>query len=570
MIILGIHDGHNASACLLVDGKIVAAVQEERFTRVKNQAGFPANAIEWVLSFGGYGPEDIDYIALAGESSVPQIQEEILSEYRNSSSLTANAKRLLKKTPLKGLVVERRKQRRLQDVRRAGLPAERASFVEHHLAHASAAYYGLADFARPILVLTCDGEGDYLCATVNIGESGKLRRIASIPHTESIGAIYAMTTFILGMVPLEHEYKLMGMAPYAPDEGSEKVFQLLDHLFYFPSENGLVWHRTNSCPETLYSYSFFKRLYELKRFDWICGGLQKFTERILVTWVQNCVRHTGIHNIALSGGVFMNVKANKAISEISEVESLFVFPSCGDESNAIGAAYQIYANMTKEMPAGIDTLYLGPEYDNNEIKRKFENVAGEKIVVKECVDIEAEVARLLNEGEIVARFKGRMEFGARALGNRSILADPSNQEVIRIINDMIKSRDFWMPFAPSILVERARDYLVNPKGIRSPYMMMAFDTTGGPKELRASLHPYDCTARPQVVEESHNPSYHYLLRCFEELTGRGAILNTSFNLHGYPIVSSPEDVLLVFEKSGLQFVAIENFLLQKSRTTRGE
>jgi carbamoyltransferase len=173
------------------------------------------------------------------------------------------------------------------------------------------------------------------------------------------------------------------------------------------------------------------------------------------------------------------------------------------------------------------------------------------------------MSRLLSNGEIVARFKGRMEFGARALGNRSILADPSKREVIRTINEMIKNRDFWMPFAPSILVERRSEYLINPKNIESPYMIMSFDSTEKIDQIFAASHPYDKTVRPQVVNKDWNPEYYNILQEFERLAGRGAILNTSFNLHGYPIVCSPQDALQVFSDSGLEFMGIGDFLVKK-------
>jgi carbamoyltransferase len=268
----------------------------------------------------------------------------------------------------------------------------------------------------------------------------------------------------------------------------------------------------------------------------------------------------------------MNVKANKRIMELPEVESVYVFPSCGDETNSFGAAFLVYAHERTRKGLPIDSepmgpLYLGSEFDDGEIKAVLKEYPFRHQYVE---TIEKEIAYLLAKGEIVARFKGRMEFGARALGNRSILADPSRREVIRTINDMIKNRDFWMPFAPSILAERAPDYLINPKNIAAPYMVMAFDTACNTDQFCASVHPYDRTVRPQVVNASWNPGYYSLLKEFEKLTGRGAILNTSFNLHGHPIVCTPRDALQVFSDSGLRFMGIGNFLVEKheSRLTR--
>ena len=211
------------------------------------------------------------------------------------------------------------------------------------LPSASSAYYGWARFDEDVLVLTSDGSGDRVCASVNVGRNGKLECIAEIDDSESIGFIYSMTTCLLGMAPLEHEYKVMGMAPYAERKHAEQLSGELRSLFKFDSPDGMLWSRRNGCPETYCSYRYLQNMFELKRFDWICGGLQKFTEEFITEWVRNCIKATGIRKVALSGGLFLNVKMNKAIMELPEVEDLFIFPSCGDETNAIGAAYYAYA-----------------------------------------------------------------------------------------------------------------------------------------------------------------------------------------------------------------------------------
>ena len=568
MIILGIHDGHNAAAAVVQDGRLVAALQEERLTRDKNQPGFPRNAVKTILEMRRLVPSDVDYIAMGGYETAFPGGEANLRAYSASSTWPENVKRLAKKTFIRQVVRSQRMKRRMDEAVRAGFGEDQVVFVEHHTAHAAGAYYGLANYDDDILVLTCDGYGDGLCATVSIGRAGRLQRLFEIPESESIGCIYSKVTFLLGMKPLEHEYKLMGLAPYAPEYGVDRAYGKLRRLMDFDGPHGLTWSRRNGCPETYYSYEFFRNLLERQRFDWICGGLQKFTEEMLVTWVKNCIAHTGIHKLALSGGVFMNVKANKLIAELPEVESLFVVPSCGDESNSIGAAYSIYSQETgnPKMIEGIGPLYLGPDYDRSAIENvlaAFENRLAFTYEYLEDGQMEERVASLLAEGQIVARFNSAVEFGARALGNRSILADASSMSVVKTINEMIKNRDFWMPFAPSMLQERADDYIVNPKQIEAPYMILAFDTTDKIGDLVAAVHPYDLTARPQVVTKGFNPSYHRLLKAFEQITGRGVVLNTSFNLHGFPIVCSPEDAMHVFENSGLGYMALGDFLVQK-------
>jgi carbamoyltransferase len=585
MLILGINDGHNASVCLYEDGELIAAVGEERLRRVKNWTGFPEKALFECLRIAGRGMGEVNYFAVAGIGAglYCNSRDEVIAMYRNGVDYgrkywAERFKRAVTKTLYRGPIRElyrstafweardhNRWRSRVADLLRLGVPEGKIVLVGHHLAHASSAYYGWARFDEDVLVLTSDGSGDRVCATVNVGRNGKLECIAEIGDSESIGFIYSMTTCLLGMAPLEHEYKVMGMAPYAERKQTEQLSDELRSLFKFDSHDGMLWSRRNGCPETYCSYRYLQNMFELRRFDWICGGLQKFTEDFITEWVRNCIKATGIRKVALSGGLFLNVKMNKVIMELPEVEELFVFPSCGDETNAIGAAYYVYAQ--HEDPHSmrpLRDLYTGPEYNDDQIDRDIKIYPFRNRVSVERLDrIEDSVARLLAEGEIVARFKGREEFGARALGNRSILADASRFEVVKVINDAIKSRDFWMPFSPSVLDRRQDDYIVNPKKVAAPYMIMAYDSTDRISDFRAASHPYDLTIRPQVVYRDWNPSYYALLECFERLTGRGIILNTSFNLHGRPIASFPEDALKVFDESGLKNLAMGSYLLRK-------
>ena len=295
--------------------------------------------------------------------------------------------------------------------------------------------------------------------------------------------------------------------------------------------------------------------FEIDSFDDISRAIQLFTEKILVEWVKNCVEETKINKIVLGGGVFMNVKANQKIYNLSCVDKVFAFPSCGDESLSFGACWlHNYENTNEQIK--IDNIYLGGSFTNEKIKSEIDSFSFSKdISVKKYDNIEAEIAKKLSENNVVARFSGKMEWGARALGNRSILANPSDWENIELINSMIKKRDFWMPFAPSILHERHNEYISNPKKIHSPYMMLAFDSKEiARKNLKAAIHPRDKTARAQIVKKSENLKYHNLIRSFEDLTGIPAVLNTSFNLHGYPLVYTPKDAFEVFNKSGLQYL----------------
>jgi carbamoyltransferase len=286
---------------------------------------------------------------------------------------------------------------------------------------------------------------------------------------------------------------------------------------------------------------------------------------LLTAWVRNAIRETGIRRIACSGGVFMNVKANLAILELDEVEDMYVFPSCGDESNSIGAACWEAAR-AGEPVAPLEGLYFGEAIRDKEAEQALiaATGSGAKLTFHWEPDIERRTAEALAEGKIVARAKGPVEFGARALGNRSILARPDAPGVVRTINEAIKCRDFWMPFAPSVLAERASRYYSKPKGIASPYMMYAF--RAHPEKaaaFAAAQHPYDLTTRAHEVTAGHNPSYHRLLQEYEARTGEAIVLNTSFNLHGEPIVYSAADAVDVLVRSGLEYLAVGNWWVEK-------
>jgi carbamoyltransferase len=570
--ILGIHDGHSAAAALLDKGRIVAAVQEERLTRNKNQSGIPHQAIKDVLSMSGVTLAAIDRLAVNGEYMTydHHDREPLLENYAQSSNVIAKLKQPLKGTFVDDLYQRSKANDRAQRLAQIGFNNGRVASVEHHTAHASAAYYG-SGWKGKVLVLTCDGSGDRLSGSVSIGENGRLERIASIADNDSIGRLYAMVTYYMGMMPLEHEYKVMGLAPYVGDSSkAREEARLFAGLFEFHPQNPLVWRRRKGVPPMYSAYDFIRKLLYRRRFDLIAAGLQQFTEDILTQWVRNCIRETGIRRVVCSGGVFMNVKANKEILALPELEELFVFPSCGDETNSIGAAYWIYAQECLREERVIDLeplgpIYFGRSFHDDEAEIALQQFKGQsRFNYKHVEDIERLAAETIARGEVVARAKGRTEFGARALGNRSILARPDNPDVVRLINEMIKCRDFWMPFAPAVLAERADDYYIKTKPMQAPYMIIAFDSRPETRsKYPAGQHPYDFSVRAQEVTESDNCDFYRLIKYYEEITGEGIILNTSFNLHGFPIVYQPLEAIDVFDRSGLKYLALGNWWLEK-------
>lgn len=583
MITVGFYKGHNATACLLKDGQIIAAASEERFNRIKNADVFPKEAINYCLKKAGISAKDVDlyvriyehpegYVSPAGETKTPRFLDFILYPAKY-------LKRLTFQLPSFGFFIKYtysflsqyilapyfKMQFRANMARFLGIDRKKIIFANHHLCHAFAGYYGFVpqrDQLKNHLVITIDGEGDGLCSIVWTVKQGEWKKIAQTPGGHSIATFYGLITNFLGMKMNEHEYKVMGLAPYVSQYEREKVNPIFKDLFWV--DDDLVIH--SMYPSGSYLY-YFDRVLLHQRFDGIAAAAQVLIENLAVELIRKAIKKTGIKNVIVSGGLFMNVKANKKISEIAGVESLVVCPSAGDESAPFGGAFFGYKLLSKTdfLPKNVVNLYLGSDFSDEEIKNAIkQGKLGKKFLVKKYEIIEKEIAKLLAEGKIVGRFKGRMEWGARALGNRSILMDPSRVDLKSELNDQVKSRDFWMPFAATILEERAKDYIVNPKNINAFFMAIAFDTTAkARKDLAAAIHPADFTCRPQILRQEDNPDYYKLIKSFEQLSGIGAVLNTSFNYHGEPIVCSPQDALNTFKKTGLKYLAIGNFLITK-------
>jgi carbamoyltransferase len=580
MIVLGITDTHCATAAILKDGVIVGCASEERFTRLKNDAGYPRRAIDALLRQCRVTPADIDLVALAGtEAYARDWMNRVLHDPAYARAYygvgleppARGLRRRVRKVGARlGLANAAPGKVRLSEAERLafvrehlGTPRERIVTYEHHTCHAAAAYFGSHFAGAPALVLTNDNSGDGLCATASAAQAGTIGRREATPSAPgSLGSFYSFVTLLLGMKFGEHEYKVMGLAPYAPEGAAARATASLREVFDL--EPGpparFAWKRRGPRYRQLLAATLGHR------FDAVAAGAQRIAEEALLEWTRLMRQRHGGDRLALGGGVFMNVKANGRIAAEEWLRDLFVFPSCGDESNAVGAAYLGYAARGGTAPRGFGPAYLGPTVQPEDVETLIRRRhLDTRYRLSERDDgMAARIAELLVSDGVVARCAGHMEFGARALGNRSILANPSDPRVVRLINTMIKNRDFWMPFAPSILAERETDYLVNPKGLASPYMMLAFPTN--PKrrdDIAAAIHPHDGTARAHIVHQAWNPDYHRVIREFERRTGIGALLNTSLNLHGEPLVASPEDALDTFERSALPHLVLDRWLISK-------
>ena len=574
--VIGINEGSCASAALLKDGEIIAAASEERFSRYKNQWGFPEQAIKFCCDYAGIIPSKLDVFVLGFEDPYTHFTYGRGKE-REDEIVPSFLRRLALATPefeykfpifrylsdvgrsyYYRIYEPQNKQKQVEEISRAlKISSDKIYRVNHHLCHAYTAYFSNPFFRRKkTLVLTCDGMGDKLCAAIYVVENEKFNLIAETNLTSSLGYLYSAVTHYLGLKYHEDEYKVMGLAPYAKWPDYEKAYQVFERLLQL---DGLVFKTL--VPHRQFNY-YLKENLQYLRFDYIAAAVQKFTEDILIQWSKNAIKATNIKTLVCGGGTFLNVKANMLIANLPELEEVFFMPSAGDDTNSFGAAYCGYLTLGLGDIKPISNLYLGPEYSEADINKALEDYKQFKITRSK--HIEKEIASLLAKGQVVARFAGRMEMGARALGNRSILADPRNYRTVEKINKMIKMRDFWMPFAPTILSEKQQEYIINPKNIPSPFMAMAFETTPkGREDLAAAVHPYDKTARAQILIRTDNPGYYDVIKEFEKITGVAGLLDTSFNIHGEPVVCTPGDALSTLARSGLEYLALGPYIVSK-------
>jgi len=605
MTILAIHCGHNASAALMIDGAIVGAVQEERFTKRKNQVAFPARAIRHLIDVHlGGNTQRIDRIVLAskvidpislviGRYSEFDVADHIkenheywrpifydgrpadgrywVDMYRRGEKLNqdhnVDAESLMSKALPDAFrhVADVERQAAMKRIFGWNGPFE---ILDHHACHAYYAFYGqpIAEkFWQDILVLTADSMGDHLDWTAStVDEQGVLTRVG-YGFDHGVAKMYRFVTLLLGMKPNEHEYKVMGLSAFSK---SKAHITAVERVFF----EALDFRDGRFVREKPLKDGYFDLRDRLEghRFDNIAAGLQNWASAVTRAWIAYWLERTGKRSLCFSGGLSMNVKMNHDIATLPQIHRFGVPASGGDETTPIGACF-MSERLAGSHVKPLSHVYLGAVNPRDPENDWFEGLRRAKAppqdyAVCENVDHRA-IAKLLAAGHIVARCAGPMEFGARALGNRSILADPSRPENVKLINDAIKNRDFWMPFTPSILEEKADRYLIIPKGIVSPFMTIGYETTAqGRRDIPATLHPGDFSARPQFVSRQINREYWEIISAFEELTGIAALLNTSLNLHGDPMNSSVADAARTLALSSLAFLVIpgDRLLYKKS------
>jgi len=587
--ILSIHLGHNCTVGLSINGELRFLKSEERFNRIKNCVGFPVETVRYIKKeFLNNNLFSLDKVVIIDETGLAlnyiSKGKLIHKEYSkdpwliNKKNYFFNLILNLFNLELLSLFVKIKRQiyfiifnfffskkKSLKKIfslfKDVEFDLNKTYFYNHHECHALSFAYFYKNFQKKtFLIFTADGEGDNESSSVYTFKKS-IKKISSNSKDHSLGYLYMFVTEHLGLRGNEHEFKVMGMSSYGKNVHAERLSKKLREIFFLDN-NGNIKSKIIS---SLLKYKILE-IFRYERFDNICAGIQKFTENFLNEWIEFWIKKTGIKNIILSGGVFMNIKANMLILKSKYIKSLFVVPSSSDESLPIGALWKAN-NDSLITTKPISNLYLGSSYETiikNFIKKKYVTKKFKVTKFYNYKNLNNVASNLLKKNNIIARCSGREEWGARSLGNRSILCNPSNIENVKKINKLIKSRDFWMPFSPTILQEDKNLFLKHLKNFNLKYMtMLAESTPLAQKKLTAAVHPMDNTLRPQLLSKSDNPSYYDLIYQFKKKTGIGALLNTSFNLHGEPNVSNYEDAVNTVYKSDLKYLILENFLLEK-------
>jgi carbamoyltransferase len=583
---------HDSAAALLRDGMVVAAAQEERFTRKKHDPGFPANAIRYCLEAGGIGLDDVEHVVF---NEKPFLKFERLIE-----TYLANAPRGFRsfKAAIPVWIKEKLFQKAnlikaIEKIGAKGKVAERLLFAEHHQSHAASAYFP-SPFSEAV-ILTLDGVGEWATASVSLGKGRQLDIVREIRWPHSLGLLYSAFTYYTGFKVNSGEYKVMGLAPYGEPKYAQAI---LDHLIDL-KEDGSFW-----LDQTYFDYATGLRMTGPK-FDDLFGGkprdpkerltqrhmdlaasVQKVTEEVMLRMTRELARTYAVPNLCIAGGVALNCVANGKILRDGKFKNLWMQPAAGDAGGALGAALAAWhLHLGKDRPLngaldGMQGSYLGPSYAQGEVERRLA-AAGARFEVFADEPLLARTVESLAAGDAVGWFQGRMEFGPRALGGRSILGDPRNPEMQKTLNLRIKYRESFRPFAPAVLDTDVAEYFELDQA--SPYMLLVADVKRNrrrqlgeaeeklfgidklnvPRSDIPAVTHVDYSARIQTVHAETNPRFAALLKAWKAQTGCSVLVNTSFNVRGEPIVNTPEDAFRCFMGTEMETLVAGNCVLRK-------
>ena len=551
---------HDSAAALLVDGAMVAGAHEERFTRIRHDPAMPVNAVRYCLEAAGLGIGDIDYVVFYDKPFVKL--ERILVTYIATfpRSLPSFAK---------SIPVWLKEKLWIPRVIGKELDYEgEVLFAEHHQSHAASAF--LASPFEEAAILTCDGVGEWATTTQGVGRGNQFELMNEIRFPHSLGLLYSAFTYYLGFKVNSAEYKVMGAAPYGEPKYVDKILgELLDlredgsfklDMRYFAYDYGLTM--TNHRFAKLFGHPVRQMEGPMEQFHWdMAASVQKVTEEIVLRMARDLHAKTGMKNLCMAGGVALNCVANGRLIREGPFENLWVQPAAGDAGGALGAALFAYnCVLNKPRSFRMDHAYWGPEYSDEAIRR-YLDARGAPYETLPRNEMIQETARLLDEEQaVVGWFQGRMEWGPRSLGSRSILADARNEENWKRVNLKIKFRESFRPFAPACLEEKAQEWFEIDR--ESPYMLLVCQVKEG-RSIPAVTH-VDGSARLQTVNRSQHADFYDLLRAFDERTDCPVLINTSFNVRGEPIVCSPDDAYLCFMRTNMDVLVLGNQILRKA------
>lgn len=583
---------HDAAAALLVDGVPVAMSEEERFSRKKHDSVYPKLAIEFVLASGKITPAELDYVVFYEKPFIKfeRVLKTLLATWPMAPLVFASTIKsmFLEKLWIRSEIAEHLKIRR-----------DKILFSEHHLSHAASSF--LCSPYKKAAILTIDGIGEWATTTIGVGEGEKITVLDEIRFPHSLGLLYSTFTAFLGFEVNEGEYKVMGMAPYGKPKYAEKVRQLIkllpDGSFQLDLSYFEFYRSTHSSYSKKFLELFSKPRDPQSKFftkdsgwlpyfgerpaNWealaveqeyyadIAASIQKVTEEAIVHLARAVQKKTGLTSLAYAGGVALNSVANYDVLKQTPFKEIYIQPAAGDAGGALGAALSAHHSILgNHRNFVMDHAYYGPEYSDVDIetflkakKVAYKHMNDENELLDRC-------AGALASGKVIGWFSGKSEWGPRALGSRSILADPRNDDMKNIVNVKVKFREPYRPFAPSVLAEKAQDFFEIAGNVAEHYPLRFMLYVVPVKKSKAHIVPaithVDGTARPQAVYKETNPRYWKLIKKFEEKTGIPLLMNTSFNLKGEPIVTTPENAYSTFMRSGIDTLVLGNFIVEKS------
>ena len=558
MISLGINYSqmHDSSACVARDGEVLFAVAEERLSRLKHDSRFPSLAIAACLDSVRVRPDELDFVCFGWPPAAAALKHDLKCMATGAMPLDYVD---IVSTLRRNLSFTRAGNGENEFRRYFGPTKAVFRHVDHHLAHAISAYAfsGFDDSA----VLVLDGRGAWEATSLWRGHDGMLEHVWTLPWPNSLGLFYAQFTYYLGFQPYSDEWKVMGLAPYGEPGIDLRDFIIPDDHPYKVSARRLLG-RSSAPIADIVSRLGPQRAPESEiepRHKDLAFAVQDACEEAMMTLARAALEKTGCRNLCLAGGVALNSKANGKIAASGLVEHIFVQPAASDEGVCLGAALAPYMDDCGKLPLHkMRHAYLGSESSDEEI---YKILTTYKLRATRVADPAEPAAEMLAKGKILGWFQGRMEFGPRALGNRSILANPRDPEMNAKVNKVVKFREWWRPFAPSLLAEVADEYLES--AIDSPFMILTAQVRPGKRSVIPSVTHVDGSARPQTVERDVNPLYWRLIDAFGQRTGVPVLMNTSFNLRGEPIVCSPTDAIRTFFSSGLDVLVIGHFVVEK-------